>query len=82
MNSALQCLSSAAPIVDFLVSGKFQEDVNVDNPLGSKGAMAEAYAGVVTELWSSRTAVVDVSFFFFFESQTQLTTYDYVAARI
>lgn len=60
MNSALQCLSSAAPIVDFLVSGTYQQDVNLDNPLGSKGAMAEAYAGVVGELWSSRTAVVDV----------------------
>ncbi|KAH3742709.1 ubiquitin carboxyl-terminal hydrolase 4 [Pelomyxa schiedti] len=51
MNSALQCLSNTAPLTDFFQQGLWWLDVNVNNPLGHKGVLAEAYAALMDELW-------------------------------
>lgn len=60
MNSALQCLSAAAPLVDHFMDRSYRSEINLDNPLGTKGELAEAYFSVLSELWSSRTSVCDV----------------------
>jgi ubiquitin carboxyl-terminal hydrolase 4/11/15 len=58
MNSSLQCLSNTVPLVDFFLSGAYLRDVNVDNPLGSKGLLAEAFARLIKELWSGQNSAV------------------------
>lgn len=51
MNSALQSLSHATPLTRFFLSGRFEGDLNVDNPLGTNGKLADAYGKVMRDLW-------------------------------
>uniref|UniRef100_A0A6S8PAR9 ubiquitinyl hydrolase 1 n=1 Tax=Amphora coffeiformis TaxID=265554 RepID=A0A6S8PAR9_9STRA len=51
MNSALQCLSHTAPLTRHFLSGRYSIDLNRDNPLGTGGKLADAYATVLQELW-------------------------------
>jgi len=53
MNSALQALSHSAPLAKFFLSGRFKEDINENNPLGSGGKLAYAYEEVIKDLWMS-----------------------------
>lgn len=52
MNSALQCLASAAPLTDFFLTKAFEADINKVNPLGTKGEMSKAYYELMKEIWS------------------------------
>lgn len=52
MNSALQCLSNTPELRDYFVSKVFEDEINVDNPLGNKGALAEAFGHLIQQLWS------------------------------
>ena len=41
---------------DVMFPGKhFKKDINLENPLGMKGRMAEEFSAVVGKLWSSKT---------------------------
>ena len=51
MNSSLQCLSHAAPLVRMFLSGAYREDLNRENPLGNKGELAEAFGSLLKLLW-------------------------------
>ena len=39
------------PLTDFFLSPRWQEELNRDNPLGTKGLLAEAYVDLVKEMW-------------------------------
>jgi ubiquitin C-terminal hydrolase len=52
MNSAVQALSMAPPFRRFFLSERYVTDLNKDNPLGTKGKVAEAYASLLVKLWS------------------------------
>lgn len=54
MNAVLQCLSSIAPLTQYFVSGRYKHEINPDNPLGTKGLVAEEYAFLVKAMWSDR----------------------------
>jgi ubiquitin carboxyl-terminal hydrolase 4/11 len=54
MNSALQCLSHAAPLTRLFLSGLFRADLNQANPLGTGGKLANAYDVVMKDLWLRR----------------------------
>jgi hypothetical protein len=51
MNSALQCLAHCLPLLRFFLSGHFTEDINLDNPLGHSGEVANAFAKLVRLMW-------------------------------
>jgi ubiquitin carboxyl-terminal hydrolase 4/11/15 len=51
MNSALQSLSHATPLVRHFLSNKFKTDLNTTNPLGTGGKLAMAYDGLMKDLW-------------------------------
>ena len=51
MNSSVQCLAHAAPLVRVFLSGAYKEDLNPDNPLGNKGELAEAFGNLMKLLW-------------------------------
>ncbi|XP_078392056.1 ubiquitin carboxyl-terminal hydrolase 11-like isoform X1 [Cetorhinus maximus] len=54
MNSALQCLSSTPPLTDYFLTNGYVEELNLDNPLGMQGEIAEAYADIIKQIWSGR----------------------------
>ncbi|EDQ86580.1 uncharacterized protein MONBRDRAFT_10860 [Monosiga brevicollis MX1] len=58
MNSALQCLSHCADLRQFFLSGRWQQDLNKNNPIGCDGHLAEAYAELLEKLWSATQADV------------------------
>ncbi|CAE8656648.1 unnamed protein product, partial [Polarella glacialis] len=44
MNAGLQCLSHVEPFAAYFLTGKYREETNPTNPLGSKGELAKAFA--------------------------------------
>ena len=52
MNSVLQCLANTRELRDFFLTGRFQKDLNKDNPLGLGGNLAISYAVLLKVLWS------------------------------
>ncbi|KAJ8608288.1 hypothetical protein CTAYLR_010380 [Chrysophaeum taylorii] len=58
MNSMLQCLSHTAPLTAYFRADDFAREINVDNPLGSGGQIARAYADFVRDAWSGDFSVV------------------------
>lgn len=51
MNSALQCIRSVEELAVYFLSGKYKKEINSDNPLGHNGAIAKAYAGLMTSIY-------------------------------
>ncbi|GBG27778.1 Ubiquitin carboxyl-terminal hydrolase, putative [Hondaea fermentalgiana] len=53
MNAALQCLSHTAPLTDFFVGTLlWQKDVHRENPNGTGGKLAEAFAALLSDLFA------------------------------
>jgi len=51
MNSALQCMSNTTELTKYFLFGLHKNEINYDNPLGTKGRLATAYAKLMKELW-------------------------------
>ncbi|XP_035283172.1 ubiquitin carboxyl-terminal hydrolase 15-like isoform X2 [Anguilla anguilla] len=58
MNSAVQCLSNVPPLTEYFLRDKYQEELNVDNPLGMRGEIAKAYAELTKQVWSGKYSYV------------------------
>lgn len=58
MNSALQCLSNSVPLTRYFLSDKHKEELNCDNPLGMRGEIANAYAGLLHQMWKEQYSSV------------------------
>ncbi|KAH8832704.1 hypothetical protein DL96DRAFT_1583058 [Flagelloscypha sp. PMI_526] len=56
MNSALQCLAHNQELTDYFLSGVYREELNPDNPLGMKGAIAQGYAELIHRIWSDKSS--------------------------
>lgn len=54
MNAGLQCLSHLEPFTAYFLTGKYREEVNKTNPLGSRGEVAKAFAELQQALWQKR----------------------------
>jgi len=52
MNSILQCMSGTIPLSRYFLDGSYRSHINRDNPLGSRGVLAEAFATLIRHLWS------------------------------
>ncbi|XDB65229.1 hypothetical protein AB1E18_018520 [Capra hircus] len=52
MNSALQCLSNVPQLTEYFLQNRYLAELNLGNPLGMKGEIAEAYADLVKQAWS------------------------------
>ncbi|RKP14024.1 hypothetical protein BJ684DRAFT_6764, partial [Piptocephalis cylindrospora] len=63
MNSALQCLSNTTPLLLHFLGSQWEEELNRDNPLGMGGAVAEAFAQLLYQLWRGPNAVTSPSAF-------------------
>lgn len=58
MNAALQCLSHTEALTQYFLDKKYKAEINTDNPLGTGGKLAEAYASLVFELWNGVKSMV------------------------
>jgi ubiquitin carboxyl-terminal hydrolase 4/11/15 len=52
MNSALQCLRSVEELSMYFLNNKWKDEVNADNPIGHKGAIARSYASLLSSIYS------------------------------
>uniref|UniRef100_A0A6G1SB64 Ubiquitin carboxyl-terminal hydrolase n=1 Tax=Aceria tosichella TaxID=561515 RepID=A0A6G1SB64_9ACAR len=52
MNAALQCLSNTPPLTNYILTDKFVDDINTNNPLGMHGEIARTYAELIKVIWS------------------------------
>lgn len=53
MNSALQCLRSVEELSMYFLNNKWKEEINVDNPIGHKGAIAKVYANLLSQIYDT-----------------------------
>ncbi|RDX48228.1 cysteine proteinase [Lentinus brumalis] len=51
MNSAIQCLVHTPELMDYFLTGVYQEELNPDNPLGMHGQVAQAFGALLMRLW-------------------------------
>ena len=51
MNTALQCLSHLESLTHYFLTREFEAHINRQNPLGSGGLLARAYASLLAGLW-------------------------------
>lgn len=52
MNSILQCINHIKPITQHFRTGDYIKEVNKNNPLGSGGRVARAYASFLNDIWA------------------------------
>ena len=50
----MQCLSHAAPLTRHFLTNRYKDDLNLSNPLGTGGKLANAYDIMIKELWMCR----------------------------
>ena len=51
MNSSIQSLAHTVPLVRKFLSKSYESDINLDNPLGTKGELATALGKLTDKLW-------------------------------
>ena len=54
MSSAIQCLLHTPLLSEYMISGRYREDINVANRLGYGGAVAEEVANLMYQMWLGR----------------------------
>jgi ubiquitin carboxyl-terminal hydrolase 6/32 len=54
MNSSLQCISNLTPLTTYFREKDYTYEINKQNPLGTKGAIAKRYGDLVQDLWSGQ----------------------------
>lgn len=51
LNSIIQCLNHIEPLTQYFLRSDHRKDLNQDNPLGSGGTVALAYASLLNDMW-------------------------------
>ncbi|KAF7350668.1 Ubiquitin carboxyl-terminal hydrolase 4 [Mycena sanguinolenta] len=52
MNSVLQCLAQEPELAEYFLNGVFTEEINLHNPLGMHGALAQAFGALLMRIWA------------------------------
>jgi len=58
MNSILQCLNATTLLTRFFRDGRFRNDINSNNTLGTKGRLANEYYKFLSVVWNEHLPVV------------------------
>jgi ubiquitin carboxyl-terminal hydrolase 4/11/15 len=58
MNSILQCLAATESQVNYWIRDDYKKEINVQNVLGWKGKIAEAYGDLLKHIWSGKYTVI------------------------
>ncbi|KAJ0235547.1 Peptidase C19 [Hirschfeldia incana] len=62
MNSSLQCLAHTPPFVDYFLKN-YRDDINEDNPYGTRGELTTEFGELLSKLWSSEPNAFAPHFF-------------------
>ncbi|KAF8937450.1 ubiquitin-specific protease doa4 [Haplosporangium gracile] len=62
MNSVIQCLIATPPLTRFFMDGSFKRYINITNPLGSQGRLADAFCTLIRSMWSGQSLVSPTGF--------------------
>lgn len=57
-NSGTQCLMHTVPLINFMLSNKWKNDLNEKNPIGMKGLLAKTFAALAHEVWSGKYSAI------------------------
>lgn len=57
MNSGLQCLSNIKELTQYFLTDKYLQEINEQNPLGTKGKLVKKYAAFLKALWFGSAGV-------------------------
>ena len=52
MSSVIQSLSNTVEVRDFFLGDRYLKEINITNPLGCQGKLAECFNSVIKKLWS------------------------------
>ena len=52
MNSALQCLSNLDIFKNYFLQMKYKNEINLQNPLGSKGEVVNTFSNLLYKMWN------------------------------
>ena len=63
MNSALQCLSNCYELTKYFLMDYYENDINMDNKLGSGGKISLVYTNLLEKLWKSDEKYLNPSSF-------------------
>ncbi|KAI7817153.1 hypothetical protein BC939DRAFT_16908 [Gamsiella multidivaricata] len=63
MNSVIQCLIATPPLSRYFLDGSFKRHINVKNPLGTQGKLADAFSDLIRNMWSGQSLVVSPTSF-------------------
>jgi len=47
-------MSNVPPLTKYMLSGRWKDELNSDNPLGMRGEIASTYAALIETMWSGR----------------------------
>ncbi|CAK87128.1 unnamed protein product (macronuclear) [Paramecium tetraurelia] len=51
INAAIQCLSNTQPLTEYFQQNLHNHELNIENPLSSRGQITNAYARLICSLW-------------------------------
>jgi ubiquitin carboxyl-terminal hydrolase 4/11/15 len=57
LNTSLQCISSCWELTNYFLKNHYKKDININNPIGTKGILARAYAHLLKNLWYGEAPV-------------------------
>ena len=63
MNSGLQCLSNCYELTKYFLLDYYENDINLDNKLGSGGKIAMIYRKLLEDLWKGDQNSINPSYF-------------------
>ncbi|KAF9349340.1 ubiquitin-specific protease doa4 [Mortierella sp. NVP85] len=63
MNSVIQCLIATPPLSRYFLDGSFRRNINMVNPLGTQGKLADAFSDLIRSMWSGQSLVVSPTSF-------------------
>ncbi|CAD8065888.1 unnamed protein product [Paramecium primaurelia] len=58
MNSGTQCISNTMPLTEYFLSNQYFDEINMDNPIGTKGQLVKRVGSLLKKLWYGEKSVV------------------------
>lgn len=58
MNSGIQCLSNSYPLTEYFLTNVYFNEINEENPLGTKGKLVRKYGSLLKKMWFGEKGIV------------------------
>jgi len=58
MNSGIQCVANTFPLTEFFLTNRYFDEINEDNPLGTKGKLVRKFGSLLRKMWFGDKSVV------------------------